>query len=682
VNRLLHFLTLLGLSTCSIAARPAQDVLRELPMRFEPNAGQWNPRVKFAARASDYNVVLTPRETVVNGAIAIRLLRSNPSPIIEGADALPSTSHYFLGNRRENWRTGVTNYRRVRYREVYPGVDLVYYGNGRQLEYDFVLRPGADPGRIQIRFRGADRLSLTAEGDLLVQCRAGKLVQKKPLVYQHGREIAGKYRFIGKNVVGIELSDYDRSQPVTIDPVLVYSSLIGGGAGDSVTDVKMDPSGMLYVAGYVGNGDITAPGESFQGSSGGNTDIFIAKINPARSGAESLVYFTYLGGSGADTPAAMALDASGNVYLTGSTSSPNFPMAGNSFRNSLGGQMDAFVLKLNPSRAGSDALIYSTYLGGGDRDTGNAIDVDQAGNIYVVGTTRSGDFPLTDSAYQNARWGDQDTFITKIDPNSSSLAYSTYLGGETIDDGRAIAVTPAGIVYFAASTVSKLFPLAGFSYKDANQGASDIVVGQMDLTKSGDASLVYATYFGGSGLEEVRKMVLDATGKLLLTGYTLSTDFPATPDAPQKTAGGNGNAFVARLDLSAPRSSVVSFSTYLGGSGGDVAYGLATDSAGNVYVSGYTLSSDFPVTDDALQKQWGGGVDIFVTKLSPSGGLLYSTYLGQTGIHVGNAIAVSANGSICVGGYTSNQNVPITNEGFQKGYAGGISDGFVTVIQP
>jgi hypothetical protein len=382
----------------------------------------------------------------------------------------------------------------------------------------------------------------------------------------------------------------------------------------------------------------------------------------------------------------MALDAAGNVYITGSTTSTDFPLAGTTPSASLGGAKDAFLLKFQPAAKGAEALPYSTYLGGGDIDVGNAIDVDPQGAIYVTGYTRSGDFPLTSNAYQSVRWGNQDAFITKLNPAlASPLVYSSYLGGEATDEGRAILVAPSGAVYFAANTFSTTFPLAGNPYRDAPYGGGDIIVGQLDLTKSGVDSLVYTTYLGGSGLDEVRQLALDSKGRVLVAGTTLSTDFPTTPDAVQPAFGGIANAFISRLDLAAPRSSVLSYSTYLGGSGGDVAGDMAVDAADNVYITGYTLSVDFPTTPDALQQSSGGGIDVFVSKLNPAtsgpAGLVYSTYLGQNGTNVGYAIAIAPNGSICVGGQSAARNISTTDSAFQGAFDGGLSDGFILVLR-
>ncbi len=668
-------------------------------MFFEPNQGQWSPKVKFSSRAGDYRLFLTGHEALLSyypaGETAPRLagvsfLNANSSPAASGVDPLPSHSNYFIGNEKSGWRAGVAHYARVRYREVYPGIDVVFYGDRKRLEYDFVLAPGASPRRIRMKFTGG-RLSLTADGDLVLEDGQMRLVQHRPYIYQDNpgsssrREVSGKYRLLGRNVVGVEVGDYDRSRPLTIDPVLVFSSFLGGGGGDAVTAVKVNSEGMLYALGYTNSGDIAGTEGSYSASPAGGQDLFLAKINPAAAGSAALVSLTFFGGSGAETPAGLALAAKDIVYFAGTTDSTNLPLAISYQRDLAGGSgKDAFVTKLDLSFPGTDALFYSTYLGGKDADYAVGIAADAQGMAYVIGTTRSEDFPVTDSAYQKVRWGLQDIFIAKLNPNSesSSLLYSTYLGGELSDYAEAIAVTPAGMVYFTVATDSTQFPWGGNSYSHESFGGVDAIVGQMDLTKSGEPSLVYTTYFGGSGFDEPRAIAVEPSGKVLVTGYTLSADLPTTPGAYQPGLSGNADVFFARLDLTAPPERFLSYVTYLGGTGGDVAYGLATDPNGNAYITGYTLSSNFPVTGDATQKDWGSGVDIFVARLDASGALTYSTYLGQTGINAGYGIAAAADGSIYVGGIAGRKGVVPTSNAFQSAYGGGVSDGFVAVFTP
>jgi hypothetical protein len=688
-----------GALVCSSAGNApdflrARQLMRDLPVRFEPNLGQWNPRVKYFAHAGDSRLLLTAREAVlaVGGReVALSLVHSNPAARISGLDPLAARGNYFVGRNHNQWRTDVPQYARVRYGGVYPGVDLIYYGSGDKLEYDLVLGPGADPHRIRMKFRGAERLAVTPDGDLLLSAGEAQLVQKKPVIYQENsagvrQPVEGRYKLLGGNTVGVELAAYDHRRALTIDPVLVFSSLVGGGGSDAITGIKVDRNGMVWVVGYTSNGDLTASDSALQSATGGGTNLFLAKINPKGDFTNSLLYLTYIGGSGVDMPNAMTMDSAGSIYVAGGTTSTNFPLAGNVPQTTNAGATDAFFLKFDPTATGADQLFYSAVFGGADIDAAFGIDVDAAGRIYIIGTTRSQDFPTTGSAYQKILYGPQDAFVAQFDLTASpTRLYSTYLGGELQDTGRSIAVTPSGTVYLAGGTESTQFPQAGLQYRSALSGALDVWLAQMDLTQSGVNSLVYSTYLGGSDLDEPRKIAIDSTGKVLVTGYTVSADFPVTGDALQSANGGNADVFVTRVDFSKPPQSFVNYSTYLGGMHGDVAYDITSDAAGNIYVTGYTLSTDFPRTPDALVPTWGGGTDAFFAKINPArsgGSLIYSTFLGSTGTHVGYGLAATADGTIYVGGLTSKQDVFVSSNASQVNYGGGLSDGFLVVMGP
>jgi hypothetical protein len=684
----------------------ARAALRTLPLHFEPNLGQWDSHVRFAARTGNYSLALKDAEAtlvpVAGGpSVSLSLAGANPAPRVEGIDPLPGRSQYFLGNRPRNWRTGVPQYGRVRYRDVYPGVDLVYYGQDARLEYDFLLQPGADPARIRMRFNGSSRISISPQGDLLLDTAAGQVVQKRPLIYQADartgarRAIAGRYRLLGKNMAGVVVGGYDRSQPLTIDPVLQYATLFGGAGADGVTAVRVDEKGFIYVAGYMTTSGFDSGGGT-QTALAGKTDGFVAKVDPNFGGPASLVYFTYLGGTDLDFINDMVLDAANRIYLTGSTLSTDFPSAGNAVQPAHSKVVtvtglpnedsDAFVTVLDLSQQGTNALVYSSYLGGQNTDEGRGIAVDAAGLIYVTGSTMSGDFPITASAFQNALWGSQDAFIAKIDPSTTTLAYSSFLGGNDYDDGRSIVVTPDGMAYATGATLSEQYPWNGSVFHTTLQGP-DIWLAQVDTTKSGVASMPYVTYFGGSGWDEPEKLALDPQGKVWLTGFTLSPDFPVTADAFQPRPNSPwGQAFVTRLDIPAAPSALVLYSTYLGGTLADVALSLTVDANGMVYVTGYAMSPDFPTTPDGIQSGYPGGIDAFLTKLDPSKpsaqALVYSTFLGHIGIHFGQAVAVGSNGTIALGGLTGFQHIDTTDTGVQTTYAGGISDGFLVVLRP
>src|SRR5215469_9243144 len=396
----------------------------------------------------------------------------------------------------------------------------------------------------------------------------------------------------------------------------------------------------MYVAGYTTNSDLI--GNAIQGGNAGGTDCFVAILDPRFSGDSSLPFLTYLGGGRDDSCTALELDPAGNIYITGTTTSSDFPLAGNSVQTSLNlsttntvFQADAFITEMSPD-PDNPGLIYSTYFGGTGAETPHGIALDKNGFIYVMGTTTSSDMPVTDSAVAGVLWGPSDLFFLKLDPNATSPAYSSYLGGEDREDGRGLAVSDSGLMYFAASTFSTLFPMAGSSYGSTLLGIENVIIGVIDPTKSGGGSLVYSTYLGGSVSDEVRKIALDSQGRLLVTGWTLSTDFPTTPNAMQPKAPANpsnGDAFVARVIPLGPAKQFLDYSTYLGGSDGDVAYDITSDTSGSIYVAGYTLSTDFPVTADAIQPKFQSGVEAFVAKLNPAvagrAALQYGSYFGQ-----------------------------------------------------
>ncbi len=696
----LSWFSTIFLAASLASAAPAPDAVTakhlsawdRMPIAFEANAGQWNGAVRFATRTSGYSALFTaagPSLTLgERSRVDIAMPGSNAAPSIAGLDQMTARTNYMRGSKK-NWHFGVANYSRIRYEDVYPGVDVIYYGSNGQLEYDFALRPGADPSAIKLKFHGADDVSVTVQGDLVIKTAAGDLVQKRPVIYQQDKNgrvspVTGRYAMLQDGAVGVKLDRYDRSLPLVIDPVLVFSSYLGGKAEDRIQGIKVDSQGKLYIVGYTYTADLVATDDAYSTApvQSAVANMFIAVANTTSAGSFSLQYLTYLGGTVNTKPTGMAIDAEGNVYIAGNTDSADFPMAGASFNTTLPTiNGSVFVAKMNPAISGKDSLIYSTFLGGADTNTANGMAVDSSGKIYVIGTTTSGDFPVTDSAIAGVLWGVSDAFLTKIDTGSSDLAYSTYLGGEDQDEGRAIAVGANGLVYFAITTYSAQFPMAFSAGRVTLAGDSDAVVGILDMTKSGGDSLVTSSYFGGSDHDEVRKLALDAQGRVLLTGFTFSSDFPTTPDAVQVSGGGNGDAFVSVIDPSRSGNFLV-YSTYLSGGSGDVGYDIAGDASGYIYVTGYTLSYDFPLSADATQIGWGGGADLFVCKLKPGlagrNGLIFSTYVGETGTHVPTSMAVGSDGTVYIAGYTT-LGMPAVGAD-AKIYNGGTNDGFIVMF--
>jgi hypothetical protein len=663
--------------------RPRIENLNKLPLAFERNQGQTGSQVKFLARGQGYTLFLTSGEAVLalhkasakSGVLRMKLLGANPAPDVSGMDEMPGKSNYFIGNDAKKWHTNVPMYAKVKYKGVYSGIDLVYYGNQRQLEYDFVVAPGADPRRIQLGVRGARKISRSGDGDLVLAMDEGEICWHKPVVYQEKdgarQEIAAHYAIKSKNRVGFEVAGYDLRRPLFIDP-LVYSTYLGGSGADSGYAIAVDSSDNAYVTGATNSTDFPTMNPLQPANAGGALDVFVAKLNPTGS---ALVYSTYLGGSGEDFGNAIAVDSSGNAYVTGATGSTDFPTVNPLQSTNAGGQngWDAFVAKLNPT---GSALVYSTYLGGGGLDDGNGIAVDSSGSAYVTGQTNSSNFP-TMNPLQPTLGGCCNAFAAKINPAGSAFVYSTYLGGSGGDIGYGIAVDSSGNSYITGYTVSTNFPTMN-PLQPTIGGGEGTILGDAFVAKLNPAGsgLVYSTYIGGSGDDRGSGIAVDGSGNAYVTGSTGSTDFP-TMNPLQPTNGGSNDAFVAKLNST---GSALIYSTYLGGSAADGGGGIAADGSGNAYVTGSTVSTDFP-TMSPLQPTNGGGNDAFVAKLNPTGSaLVYCTYLGGSGYDSGSGIAADGSGNAYVTGYTTSVDFPTMNPLQPVNGGGGDWDVFVAKI--
>ena len=685
-------------STLPLAAPPAQPdavtqaharaAYGQLPLSFEANQGQADASVNFLSRGSGYTLFLRPAEAVIDlqqgsgneTVLRMKLVGANSAAQAVGLAPQASTSNYLTGNDPSRWHTGIANYGRVAYRNVYAGIDLVYYGNQRQLEYDFIVAPGADTKSIRLSFQGDDGLSLDSQGNLLVHTAAGDLVEHAPVLYQesHGvrQAVTGRYMLEENGQVGFEVGAYDATRPLVIDPVysLVYSTYLGGKGLETGYSIAVDGTGNAYVTGTTTSTNFPTK-NPLQVSTGGSNDVFVTKLNATGS---ALVYSTYLGGSGTDVGKSIAVDGAGNAYVTGYTTSTNFPTK-NPLQGNLGGAWDAFVAKLNDTGSG---LVYSTYLGGSNQDKAQGIAVDAAGNAYVTGSTNSTDFP-TANALQATSSGGADGFVAELNAAGSALVYSTYLGGNFSDLLNAIAVDGSGNTYVTGSTSSTTFPTTVGAFQTTLGGQTDAFITKLT---AGGTGLAYSTYLGGSTTDVGYGIAVDSAGNAYVTGYTTSTNLPTSPGAFQTSLSGGLNdtdAFVTKLN---PTGTGLVYSTYLGGStGADYGYGIAVGSTGNAYVTGETRSNNFPVTN-ALQSMYaGGGADAFVTELNETGsGLVYSTYLGgSTGGDTGYGIAVDSTGNAYVTGQTSSTNFPTKNP--LQGKFGGpshTSDAFVTKIDP
>ncbi|MBT3434972.1 MAG: HYR domain-containing protein [Nitrospinaceae bacterium] len=684
------------------------------PLSFEKNQGQTDGQVKYLARSRGYTLYLTPSEAVLSlykpspkksaadrlgslpvggglrasDVLRMSLIGAKKNPEMAGEAQLAGKINYFIGRDSAKWRTRVPLYEKVRYQDVYPGIDLIYYGNQRKLEFDFIVSPGADPERIRLKFKGAKKISLNSARDLILSPPGGEVVQKAPVIYQQingeRKSISGKFILGAQNEVSFQVASYDKSKPLVIDPVLIYSTYLGGASDDIGVDMAVDSLGNVLIVGYTNSTDFPISTGTYQPSisgSGSSSDIFVAKLNDSGT---ALIYSTYLGGSGIDNANSIAVDSTGNAYLTGSTRSVDFPVTSGAFSEVNAGEYDVFVSKLNSD--GSN-LIYSTLVGGGGADAGTAIALDLSGNAYVAGSTwgrdYSGDpvslFPTTSGAVQTVFGGYQtDAFVFKINSTGETLLYSTLLGGSENDAAYGLAVDISGNAFVTGGTYSAEFPITPGVFQASLLGSGsnyDVFVSK--LNSSGTA-LVYSTFLGGSGTELGRGIVVDLSGNATVAGQTDSTDFPTTEAAYQRSLGGDWDAFVTKLNAS---GTGLLFSTYLGGSYLDDGSAIAINSSGLTYLAGRTKSLDFPTTPDAFQSDFIDTDLCFVLELNATGtDVTYSTFLGG-GRNYCRAIAIDPQENIYVSGIAFSSSYPTTDGAFQTTFGGGTYDAFIAKIE-
>jgi len=631
-----------------------------LPLRFISNAGQMDPAVRFQVKRAGHTIFFAPDEVVfritsrgeeetVPASSVVRLCfpGANPSPRVEGLVRLPGRANFFLGDNPAKWRTDVPTFGGVAYRNLYPGIDLLYGGTNGRLKSEFRVAPAASPERIRMSYRHVESMSLREDGALVLETAKGAWIEEAPVVYQEidGKhvEVEGGYHLLGEGQVGFALGRYDPAYALVIDPTLIFSTYLGGSSSDweAGYDIAVDSTGNAYVTGHTPSDDFPTAGAVQPAYGGGDRDVFVTKLDAAGS---SIVYSTYLGGSALDCGWGIAVDTAGNAYVTGVTASSDFPTVLPIQPAYGGGNWDAFVTKLDP--AGS-AIIYSTYLGGSDGDHGFGIAVDTAGSAYVSGGAGD-DFPLA-LPLQPAHGGAGDAFVTKLNPAGFAFVYSTYLGGSGIDKGVGIAVDTAGNASVTGITHSFDFPMAGAIQPAFGGGLNDAFMTKINPPGS---ALVYSTYLGGSDMDWGLSITVDGAGSAYATGVTHSPDFPTAGAVQPALGGGIEDAFVTKLDAA---GSALVYSTYLGGSGNDRGHGIAVDSAGIAYLTGETGSPDFPAMACPLQPGFGGGAcDAFVTTLDAAGSaLVYSSYLGGSAEDSGMGIAVDTAGHAYVTGGTS-----------------------------
>ncbi len=732
------------------AARPNMvEAYGSLPLHFEANQGQTDGRVKFLARGQGFTLFLTPDEAVfslrrrvaaraaaagtgsivapgsrrtVSGrppsaaddspsvpppaVLRMSLAGANLAAVVSSEGRLPGRVNYLLGNDPSKWRTNVRLFGKVRYEAVYPGIDLVYYGNQRQLEFDFVVAPGANPHQIRLHIEGAADRKLDSEGNLVLALDGGEVRFHKPLIYQQRNasreEVAGVFVLGQDNEIGFEVGAYDASRPLVIDPVLLYSTYLGGSSQEIGMDIAVDSSGRAYITGWTESTNFPLSSSPYDSTLAGGKDVFVTRLEA--TGA--LSYSTYLGGSLDDEGRGIAVDANGNAYVAGVTSSTDypyaprpcgpFPFAPCPYQTTNAGGRDAFITKLNSS---GSALVYSTYLGGPSDDFANGIAVDASNAAFVTGMVYDGGFPTTAGAFQTAPVAScspvsgycfGDVFVAKLSPSGRSLDYSTYLSGLGTDIGTDVAIDSSGNAYVAGTTFAANFPVTAGALQTSfvnvvcdtywYTACSDAFVTKLNSSGSG---LIYSTYLGGNSTDEAHGIQVYCTAFprngcfAHVVGWTASANFP-TANAFQSTLAGS-DAFVSKL--SDDGSSLV-YSTFLGGSGSEEGHGIDI-SSNSAFVTGYTTSADFPAFN--TMQGFGGSSDVFLTKFSSSGGLVFSTFFGGNRFDSGNAIAVDATGNAHITGNTNSTNLPVLNAvqpTFGTTGTSGMPDAFVAKISP
>jgi hypothetical protein len=669
-------------------ASPGEPSLSRLPLVFEPNVGQSGAGVAFLARAPGLSVrlennavlfALPPGRALASpGALRLDLVGAAAKPDIVALDPLPGRSNYFIGRQPARWHTDVPQYGRIKYVDIYPGIDLVLYGSGGTLEFDFHVSPHGNPEAIQFRLQGAERVTIDPHGDLVAALGSGSITQRRPRVFaQRGglsREIQGRYEEHG-GLYSFAIGEHAEDEQLVIDPVVIASTYLGGSDFDDAYAMTLDRQGNVYLTGETFSSDfpVEHPYQSHQYWS----DVFITKLDASMS---RIIYSTYLG-----TPIqtgqfeagfGIAVDAAGNAYVTGEAGECGFPTTPGAFQEVCERHVgaDVFVTKLSPT---GNSLVYSTYIHGDEEgaEFARTLALDAAGRVYVAGSTDVPSFPVTAGAHQAALAGLDDGFVAVLNPTGSALAYSTFLGGTGGEDLEAIALDGQGRVYVAGTTLSANFPTRNAYQASFAGGLTDAFLARLSPNL---ATLEYSSFLGGTKSDRAQGIAIDPAGYILVSGSTDSPDFPRA-HALQVTLRGGLDLFLTKLD---PSGASLLYSTYFGGreNEGIFSVSLGVDPEGNAYLAGTTRSTDFPAIH-AFQPTYGGGAaDAFLAKISADGSaILSSSFLGGADEDLGRAMVVGSSASVYLGGSTESTNFPVL-AALQPTSGGGGIDAFLTKV--
>jgi len=680
-----------------------RELLDRAPVAFVPNLGQWDHPARFVARfgamtafLEDAGWVLSAGETleeepVRGAAVRMRFVGGVGSPEIMAEAPLAGVHNYFLGNDPAKWRTGVERFARVRYRGLYPGVEVVCYEKGGRLEYDLLIEPGADLAGIDVEVEGAQGLRVEPDGALVVDTALGPLRQEPPVTYEvdaegRRRGLASRHELRGGDRFGFIVSGWGGESPLVLDPGIQWSTFVGGSSGDFPQSLSVDASGAATIAGPCTSVDYpTTLGAWDTTHNGGPFDVFVTRLDPSQPTAQQLVYATYVGGNDYDSAQAISVDPPGRVTITGFTFSTDYPTTAGAWDTTYNGVGDAFVTRLDPSQPAAQQLVYSTFVGesGGDRAYG--VSLDASGVVTIAGATDSPNFPTTAGAWDTTVNGGLDAFVTRLDPSQAAgqqVVYSTFVGGSGIDEAYALGLDASGVVTITGRTFSANYPTTPGAWDTTFDGyPTDVFVTRLDPSQAGPPQLVYSTFLGGGGIDVAYSLSVDATGAVTIAGATDYPNFPTTLGAWDTTVNGDLDAFVTRLDPSQPPPQQLLYSTFVGGSGSEQARTLWVGGSGVITIAGSTTSAAFPTTAGAWDTTHNGSWDAFVTRLDPSQPgsqqVPYSTFVGGGDNDRAYGISVDTSAFVTIAGLTTSANYPTTPGAWDTTINGSL-DAFVT----